>query len=202
MDIDDGTSQQAHSSEQGWGVFMSVAGATTLAVFRDTNRGGPKLKDLAKAPPDAGKQGVTQLAVIASLVPTGLIAAYTLAIAVCAGLVDEPTATNLTPNKYVFLRWVVYGFLVGLTAITVLVGYYSKLKDTKPRKPKVSTRSILAAELSGALIAAITWGLAVPDSPLVAAMHGKWQWAAPLLVTAAGSALLFALGPTLKRPAA
>jgi hypothetical protein len=99
--------------------------------------------------------------ILAKTVPVGLVSAYTAFIAVVTELVAEPTSEQPDPDQHLLYRWIAFVALVAFAAGLTYFAYDKKAGDGA-RFPLV--------EIASVTIAATAWGLAVPESPLLAAV--------------------------------
>lgn len=172
---------------------MSISSTARLAIARDS--GSPTRGNLGRGNPSESGDAAKMRDVLAAMVPTELIAPYTLAIAIWAGMVDDPTPAVPHPTQYLIGRWITFGALVALSLVSVFVAYKTR------KQAKVKARRFPFLELLGTLVAAVAWGLSTPESPVLAALDGKMKAAIPVLLAAAGAAFLGVMSPLLKKPA-
>lgn len=134
---------------------MSINTMTTLAVAR--NRRQPTKADAGERTPDstAATDSPSIPALLVKTVPTGLVTAYTAFVAV----VSEASAKE---TDLIDLRWIAFVALV-LAAIGVTIGSYKGKADADSRFPGL--------EVAAVTVAAAGWGLAMPESPLLAAIE-------------------------------
>lgn len=176
---------------------MSITSLTTLEVARQTRV--PKKSDIGKAVSDVGANSESSenqpslTETLATTVPTGLVAAYTTYIATIVAGVDPPSAD--TPNPDLFLPWRWGGFIVlVLAAFLITVGNYrAKRTANMPPIPWLSA--------AAATVAAAGWGLALPESPLIAALEGDKTWLVPLAVAGLAVVINLVLSSFLKEAA-
>jgi hypothetical protein len=170
---------------------MSIRGVATLAHVRNSP-GDVKRSEVGKATGSEGAKDATLPDILVTLVPTGLVAPYTLAITAIAGIVDKATRKHPHPNQYVGLRWGIFAALVVLTIGFVLATYYSK----HPRPERFPW-----LELAAVTLAAAAWGLATPESALFVAVTGNLKAVLPVLIGAGGAGILAVLSQVLRKPA-
>lgn len=183
--------------EGGIGGFMSITSLTTLEVTRQERR--PKKSDIGKAVGDVGanaeradeQPSLTET--LATTVPTGLVAAYTAYIATIVANIDEPTADKPTPDQFLPWRWGGFIVLVLAAALITVGNYRTKRTGTMPAIPWLSA--------AAATVAAVGWGLGLPESPLIAAAEGDSVWLLPLAVAGLAVAINLILSSFLKKQA-
>ncbi len=136
---------------------MSISSMSELAATR--NLRAPTRADVGSAAhnTEAGVQpaGLTDL--LAKTLPVGLITGYTAFIAVVAEL-TAPTRLEPMPDQLLWLRWSGFALLV-LAASTLTYQSYRNKVGTGQRFPLL--------EVSAVSVAAGSWGLAIPSSPLL-----------------------------------
>jgi hypothetical protein len=146
---------------------MSISALTTVAAVRDERPPTKRDAGKSKTPGDTATASLTDL--LATQVPTELVAPYT---AVTAGIVGGiklgPGADQLTT-----WRWLAF--------VILLVGTVGLVWAGKRRKAGGGKFPLL--EITGALAAAVGWALALPESPLTPYLHSEGgRIAAPLLI--------------------
>ena len=177
---------------------MSISTLAALAVARNlppTTAGKPRptKQDAGEsvAPSAKADEKASLTTILAKTVPTGLVAAYTAFIAGVTEQVDKPTKKVPSPDLYTGYRWVGFAVLVGASVALFLASYLSKA-DADHRK-------IPVPELLSILIVATAWGLAVPESPILAS--GDKQLPLLLLITFAAVAINGVLAQLMRKPA-
>lgn len=171
---------------------MSLSSLTTLAVIRDS--APPKKGDIGKAKTEPEKDKVASLPdLLVTLVPTELVAPYTVAAAGVVGAIDDPSVTNPHPDEFTVIRWLLFAGLIATVAVWVWAD--------KRRKPGAGTRFPLP-ELIGAVVAAGGWALALPMSPLAAHLDGEILIVIPIAVAFFALAINIAIAKVLQSGAA
>lgn len=178
---------------------MSVRSLTALAVERDRAEPGTTAKggqrgDMAGVPGDSVPQ--TYIDTLTSSIPTEPLAAYTALVGIYATTIGASSA-------YLPLRWGAYAGFLGITAASVWMSYYQKsrrkLDDSNTNASDGRERRVPALELLAALGAAAAWGLAMPDSPLDAAMGDPMRALAKATITIGGGAIVALLATPLAK---
>jgi hypothetical protein len=143
---------------------MSIPSITALAVAR--NLRAPTKSDAGVVTDEAAnaneKPSLTEI--LAKTVPIGLVTAYTAFIAVVAEVVSDPTAQDPEPQQYLWIRWLAFGILVSAAAI-ITFGSYRNKAGSGARLPLL--------EIAAVTVSAAAWGLAIPESPVLAAATGE-----------------------------
>lgn len=172
---------------------MSIHAMTTLAVAR--NRRQPGKRDIAERTSDSAKadEQPSLPAILAKTIPTGLVTAYTAFIAVVSEVVKKPTAEMPNPDKLLDLRWAGFAVLVVAAAIVTFLSYAGKAEKGS-RPPLLETAAVL--------VAAAGWGLALPESPLLATIDDTARGTITIaLIGLAAVAVNSVLSAMLKKPA-
>lgn len=149
------------------GIDMSTSSLTTLAVTRDIRTpnkadiGKAVAKDTAAAGADAAEKPPTVPDLLVTLLPTGIVAAYSGVITVVVGLLPDATAAEPNPPEHLGPR-----FILLLLMICFVAGWTWRDYKEKSRKAKSSASRTPWTEISGASVVAAGWGLATPGSPL------------------------------------
>lgn len=99
--------------------------------------------------------------ILAKLVPTGMIAGYSLLTTLLLGFIKEPTTKDPSPNEYVPGRISIWAIFLVLTFLYSLVAYKGR------RKPKTSKKRRFPWELAASTFAFAAWGLATPGNWVV-----------------------------------
>jgi hypothetical protein len=109
------------------------------------------------------ESGATQwIDALVAQIPTELVAAYTALVAIVVGVIPSN-------QSYLPLRWGILVVAVALAPVFVIIGYEATgTCATEPASARVRKhkRHVPVLECSAAAIAAATWGLATPGSPL------------------------------------
>ena len=178
---------------------MSVRSITALAVERDradpgtTAKGGQR-GEMAGIPGDPVPQ--TYMDTLTSSIPTEPLAAYTALVGIYA-------ATLGTSGTYLPLRWWAYAGFLGITAASVWTGYYQKSRRKLDKGNTNASggreRRVPVLELLAAIGAAAAWGLAMPDSPLDAAIGEPLRALAKATITIGGGAVVALLATPLAK---
>jgi hypothetical protein len=175
---------------------MSTGTLTTLAVVRDG--GPPSRADVGKAPPAEPAEPAKPATIgdlLQTMVPTSVVAAYTAAVATLVAHIEPMTSENPHPDQFLGWRWGLFAIMVAFAVGLTVSGYHLK-------KPAGSGRSLPVLETLGALTVAAGWGLAVPQSPLVAQFHDPDSaWLVPLVVGFGTLAIGSVIANFLKQPA-
>lgn len=165
---------------------MSISALTSLAATRNTAQ--PTKQSVGKAA--AGAPGAQELAgmtdLLATQVPTELVAPYTAITAAIVGAVASPSAAHPHPDQLAVWRWIAFGMLVGLTVAFVWAG--ARRKSAHRRFPLL--------EIVGATVAATGWAFVLPGSPLVPYIHGQTSRTIVPLLVAFGATSLIGLTAT------
>jgi hypothetical protein len=133
--------------------------------------------------------------ILVTSIPTGLVAAYTAFISFLSGLVDKPTVAHPHPNEFLGYRVAGLILLVLVSGGLVIAGYASKRDPTKKAR-------FPGLEVSAAVVAALGWGLALPESPLLAGKEGNGRAALVALIAFAAIAVNLIIAKFLQKPAA
>ena|SRR5947207_2720670 len=151
---------------------MSIAALTTVAAVRDQRP--PKKQDAGKKAADKAAEPASLTDLLITQIPTELVAPYTAVTAGIVGAIAKPSAGNLHPGQLQGLRWVAFAILLAGTVLLVWEG---------KRRKAGAGNSFPLLEVSGALVGATGWALAMPGSPLTPYLHGTdVQTAVPLLI--------------------
>jgi hypothetical protein len=138
---------------------MSIPSLTSFAVARNLRT--PSKADAGVRTVEAtdGAAPPTLTDILAKTVPVGLVSAYSAFIAVVTEVVAKPTAAKPNPDQYLTYRWLAFSALVVLAAVLTFVSYRQKA-GAGARFPTV--------ELAAVVVASASWGLGIPESPLLA----------------------------------
>ncbi|HVN10703.1 MAG TPA: hypothetical protein VMT69_01325 [Kineosporiaceae bacterium] len=172
---------------------MSITSLTGVALAR--NQPGTTTKaDSGEVPKDApgADEQASLLALLVKQVPTGMVAAYTAVTAALAELA-KPTAADPRPDHLLAYRWAILAILVVGSVTLSYVSYRGKADPDDRRYP--------VAEMIGVGVAASGWGLALPDSPLLAAMEGPQGVATVFLVGFVATVINVIVAQRLQSPA-
>lgn len=177
---------------------MSVRSLTALALERDRVAAGEPAGGGAGAAAvsgggsrsrrDAVPQSFTD--VVISAIPTEPLAAYTALVGIVIGAVGRD-------DSYLPFRWGAYGAFLAIVVAAVWLAYARAARG--PLGGDHRRNSFPGVEVGSALLAGGAWGLAMPGSPLDAALSGTARTlttASVLIGTAAVLSLLAA--PALK----
>ncbi len=176
---------------------MSISSMTGLALARNLREPTKADVGVVVVESDDADKAPTLTDILAKTVPVGLVTAYTAFIAVVTEVVAAPTAEDPNPDQYLWVRWLAFVILVA-TAGFLSYGMY--LAKSKKLKSGVKRTPVL--EISAVVIAAVAWGLGIPESPLLAGIDGKEQGLMVLaLISFAGVAANLVISTYLKKPA-
>jgi hypothetical protein len=151
---------------------MSTSSLTTLAVTRDSrvptkaDIGKAVSKDAAPAGEEAAEKPPTIPDLLVTLLPTGIVAAYTAAITVVVGVLPDATAAEPSPAEHLGPRFILLALMICSVA-----GWTWRDYKEKSRKAKSTAKRTPWTEISGASVVAAGWGLAMPGSPLAALVN-------------------------------
>lgn len=168
---------------------MSVRGLNEVAVQRDLG-GAQRVADQPKSTDETHEtkaQGYLDLLVTA--IPTEPLALYTFVI---AGIVATIGSEG---DQRLLMRWIIFGVTAGFIAIWMLATYLRQARSS-PKKDRV----LPLPEILTAVIAFGAWGLAMPESPLMAELSGSDKTVWTVIIIGAGAALVGLLTGTLKKP--
>lgn len=168
---------------------MSVRGLNEVAVQRDLG-GAQRVAEQPKTTDEAHEtkaQGYLDLLVTA--IPTEPLALYTFVI---AGIVATISSEG---DQRLLMRWIIFGVTAGFIAVWMLVSYLRQAHSSE--KPD---RALPLPEILTAVIAFGAWGLAMPESPLIAELSGNDKTVWTVIIIGAGAALVGLLTGTLKKP--
>ena len=164
---------------------MSLSTLTRIAVQRDT--GAPKI---AKKKSTPGSEVVAQergyLSSLAAAIPTEPLALYTFVVAMIVSTIESGG------DKRLVMRWAIYAAMILVIVLWLGASY---VRNSDPGKKK---RSFPWLETASAVTAFAAWGLAMPESPLNAALSSNNRTIWTAIITAAGVLLLGMLGTPLK----
>jgi hypothetical protein len=165
---------------------MSLQSLTTIAAQRDT--GGPKKANPTPATTEDATKTVSggYLDVLVSAIPTEPLGLYTFLVGVVVGTISTGE------SKLLGMRWAIYGATIAFIIAWLAVGY--------TRKSKVKSRKFPWVETATAAVAFAAWGLAMPESPLSASIHGDQRAIWTAIITVAGVAIIGLLGVPLQKP--
>jgi len=149
---------------------MSIGALTSLAAVRDKRQ--PMKQDVGKSTPSQADAPASLTDILASQVPTELVAPYTAVTAAIVGAVGKPSKAVPNPDQLAGWRWLAFGILIVATVVLIWEG--------KRRKAAGGPFPLL--EVTGAVIAATGWAFALPGSPLIPYLNGSSQTLAPLIV--------------------
>jgi uncharacterized membrane protein len=140
---------------------MSTAGAATLAVAREAATKDDEYvtkSDTGTAMDDSPAKWTD---ILAKLVPTGMIAGYSLLITMIVGFIDEPTVKDPNPNEYIPGRIVLWVLFILITLAYSYSAYLSRRPKSRKKKRKVQW------ELVASTFAFAAWGVSTPGSWLI-----------------------------------
>ncbi|MGZ4603405.1 MAG: hypothetical protein ACXV0U_07380 [Kineosporiaceae bacterium] len=172
---------------------MSITSLTGVALAR--NQPGRTTKaDSGEVPKDSrtADEQASLLALLVKQVPTGMLAAYTAVTATLAELV-KPSAADPHPDPLLAYRWAILAILVVGSVALSYVSYRGKADPDARRYP--------VAEMIGVGVAAAGWGLALPDSPVLAAVDGPQGVATVFLVGFVATVINVIVAQRLQSPA-
>jgi len=189
---------------------MSIRSLAALAVARDkaapaqpAGGGGGEAAivpvegapgQVAGEPPAAG--GVPQrfVDVIVSVIPTEPLSAYTALVGVAVGAIG-----NTVPHAYLPFRWCAYTAFLVVTLAATWLAYRRASQGPAGVSDPENRRVFPWAEGAAALIAAASWGLVMPGSPLDVQVSGTARTLAiASIVIAAATVLSLILTPQLR----
>lgn len=163
----------------------------SLAAVRD-------VRDVTKR--DVGKAGATDAEqpaefrdLLATIIPTLPIAAYSALLALVLQWIDGERNQGNDPGDYEVLRWVFVAGLVLSTAWLVVMAHHH-------RRPTSSTR-FAKLEVGTTCLAAAAWGLSGPGTPLALHFSGLGAVVAPVVVLFVVIIILTPLVPKLQKRA-
>ncbi len=166
---------------------MSLSTLARIATQRDT--GKPHVaKKRKKTQGEESKIGTEERSYFSTLVaaiPTEPLALYTFLVATIVATI-EPGG-----DEHLFLRWVIYLAMIGVIVLW-LWSSYRRNRDSQ------ESRSFPVLETMSAVVAFAAWGLAMPESPLNAALSSDNRTIWTAIVTVVGVLILGMLGKTLK----
>jgi hypothetical protein len=168
---------------------MSVRGLNEVAVQRDLGEAQRVADQPQKA--DGAEQTKSQgyLDLLVTAIPTEPLALYTFVIAAIVATIGDGGDRRLT------MRWIIFAVTTGFIVLWMLAAYVRKSKeDTK------DDRRLPVPEILSAVVAFGAWGLAMPESPLIAELSGSDRTVWTVIIIAAGAASLGLLTGTLKKP--
>lgn len=174
---------------------MSVRTLAALAVERDRaaagqpagGGAGTAAVSASRARRDAVPQSYAD--VVTSAIPTEPLAAYTALVGIVIGAVGQ--------DDYLPFRWGAYGVFLAIVVAAVWLAYARAAQG--PLGGGQRRNSFPAVEVSSALLAGGAWGLAMPGSPLGAALSGTALTLTTASVLIGAAAVLSLLAaPTLK----
>jgi hypothetical protein len=171
---------------------MSVKGMNEVAVQRDLGQPQrvveqpPKAEEF-KETKETKAQGYADLLITA--IPTEPLALYTFVIGGIIATVGD------TGDKRLTMRWIVFGVTAAFIALWMLVNYLRKAAQDEKEH-----RALPLPELGASVVAFGAWGLAMPESPLMAELSGSDRTIWTVLIVAAGVALLGLLTGNLRKP--
>lgn len=143
---------------------MAISSITTLAVARNLRKPTRSDAGAVTAESDNAAKDPSSTDLLAKTVPVGLVSAYTAFIAVVTQVVAAPTRDNPNPTQYLWVRWLAFGILVLSAAFLTWSSYRGKA-EKDARRPTV--------EVAAVTVAAAAWGLAIPESPILATIANK-----------------------------
>lgn len=161
---------------------MSVGALGALGVLRDGET--PKRKAAGRAPAAAADESVKMRDLVVAAIPTELVATYTFLVATVVGFIDIEAGEHL--DGFEPLRWALFAALV------VGTGYFV-WSAVRGKRPARNWRPVPALEMSSAVMAAITWGLTVPESPLQISLNGDNRVLVPVIVLMIGGTIYGAM---------
>ncbi len=148
---------------------MTIASIAALAAERRSGRLGRARGETA--PHGAQDQSGTDVTVLAKAVPTDIIAFYTAAVGLLAGIQKD------SPDTYLPLRWILYAMTIAATVAAVLIASYFTVPSA-PQAGQPGTAAIQQPprwqppiiETVTATFAFVVWGLITPGSALYATL--------------------------------
>jgi hypothetical protein len=157
---------------------MSLGTLATLGFERDNDRVSRKAigKHKEAAPDDEAK---LRDLVVAAL-PTELVTGYTFLVTTIVGLVDPEEGEH--PDQFEALRW-------GLFAVLVVATFLLTADGVRRKRETARLRPFPALEVATASLAAVVWGLSLPDSPLQVKLNGDNRVVVPLVILVVGGTL-------------
>lgn len=171
---------------------MSVAGAGALAATRD-------VKDVTRG--DVGKGSGTDAAdpakfrdLLATIIPTLPIAAYSGLLALILEWIDGQTKQGKNPGDFEPVRWILVGGIVLATVYLVAMAHQS-------RKSPGAARQVAGLEIATSALAAAAWALSGPGTPLALRFKGIAAIVAPVAVLFIVAIILTPLVPKLQKKA-
>lgn len=167
---------------------MGISAVGSTAKARDT--ASPTAADIGQPAAQGGDQAASTLNLLISMVPTQLVGPYTFLVAIIVGI-----ATNgAHPDQMQTLRWIVYA---ALCLGTVWAAIHSAKADrqTDQAKQRFPTLEVITATA-----AAVVWGLSIPESPLVPALHGDNRTLVPTFILIVGGVLIGFMSSALRNP--
>jgi hypothetical protein len=168
---------------------MSVRGLNEVAVQRDLG-GAQRVAEQPKTTDESHEtkaQGYLDLLVTA--IPTEPLALYTFVI---AGIVATIGSEG---DQRLLMRWIIFGVTAAFIAVWMVASYLRQAHSSE--KPD---RVLPLPEILTAVIAFGAWGLAMPESPLIAELSGTDKTVWTVIIIGAGAALVGLLTGTLKKP--
>ncbi len=176
------------------GSAMSISRLTTIAAARFDAEPVSRLKTgVSSSKNDDSSKPASAADLIVALVPTEVIAIYTVFVTGILALIPEDAEG--WDERHLLLRFVALLVMIALVITLVIVGFATKRSAQDKRK-------FPFAEAFGATAAALTWGLTTPGSPFLEVYpEGSfYDGALPLMIALVGGGLLTAFASQLKVP--
>ena len=170
---------------------MSVRGLNDVAVQRDLG-GAKRVGDQPHKVEDLEQtkaQGYLDLLVTA--IPTEPLALYTFVV---AGIVAT-IGSEAGADKRLTMRWIIFGVTTAFIVLWMFASYLRRSKEDQK-----ADRALPLPEILCAVVGFGAWGLAMPESPLMAELTGTDKTVWTVIIIGAGAALLGLLTGTLKKP--
>lgn len=166
---------------------MSLSTLTRIAAQRDTGKPhvAKKMQKKQDHETKIGTEERSYLSALVAAIPTEPLALYTFLVATIVATI-EPGG-----DKRLFLRWAVYLAMIGVIVLW-LWSSYRRNQDSQ------GSRSFPVLETASAVVAFAAWGLAMPESPLNAALSSDNRTIWTAIVTVVGVLILGMLGKSLK----
>jgi hypothetical protein len=168
---------------------MSLGTLATLGTERDVRR--VKRKTIGKAKAAAPDEDAKLRDLLVAALPTELVTGYTFLVTAIVGLIDPKK--NDHPDDFEILRWTIFALLVTATFFFVADGIRRK-------RAKPSWTPFPMLEASTAALAALVWGLSVPDSPLQIELNGDNRLLVPMIILVLGGTMYGRLALGLRAP--
>lgn len=134
------------------------------------------------------------LDIVAKLIPTEVIAGYTLVVSVWVAALEKPTDANPDPTQSIGLRAAFYGFMVLMTFAYSWVAYKRRRKAITAKSRKFQW------ELLVSTFAFAVWGLASPGSWLIDMFDKSInRVVVPLVTVVAGGLIIGLFVPSFRK---